>query len=74
MNFLRNIRIFVMKVHLIRKGTIEEFVVHHAASRPAFKDWLARLKHADWDEPEDKMDRHTRSIYEALQKRSAIHR
>jgi mRNA interferase HigB len=42
-----------MKVHLIRKETLEEFATRHPASRPAIKDWLSKLKYADWDEPQE---------------------
>lgn len=41
-----------MKVRLISKVTIEDFVLHHAASRPAFADWLAKIRSANWDAPE----------------------
>lgn len=42
-----------MKVHLIKKQTIEEFSVRHARSRTSFEDWLEKLKHGDWEEPGD---------------------
>ena len=41
-----------MKVHLIRKETIEGYARHNARSRPSFQDWLSKLKYADWDAPE----------------------
>jgi mRNA interferase HigB len=42
-----------MKVHLISKKTIEDFVSWHARSRASFEDWLQKIKDADWDEPGD---------------------
>lgn len=40
-----------MKVHLIKKKTIEEYVKAHASGRPAFQSWLNVLKFADWSDP-----------------------
>jgi mRNA interferase HigB len=37
-----------MKVHFIRKETIEDYAVHNAQSRTAFSEWLSKLKIADW--------------------------
>jgi|SRR5690606_27115146 len=42
-----------MKVRLIRKQTIENFVRKHASSRSAFACWLLTVKAADWQTPED---------------------
>lgn len=42
-----------MKVHLIRKETIEEFVRQNAQSKVPFNDWLAKIKYADWEIPTD---------------------
>lgn len=42
-----------MKVHLIRKETIEAFIRLNAQSRNAFNEWLTKLKYADWDTPAD---------------------
>jgi len=42
-----------MKVHLIRKKTIERFAQQNAGSRKAFNLWLLLLKRADWIVPED---------------------
>ncbi|NNV54090.1 type II toxin-antitoxin system HigB family toxin [Panacibacter sp. KCS-6] len=44
-----------MKIHLIRKESIEDFVKQHARSRVTFQGWLAKLKYADWDLPSDMM-------------------
>jgi len=42
-----------MKVHLIKKQTIEDFTNQHARSRKSFQDWLGKLKHAVWHQPSD---------------------
>ncbi|MGZ5281070.1 MAG: type II toxin-antitoxin system HigB family toxin [Bacteroidia bacterium] len=42
-----------MKVHLVKKQTIEDFVKNHARSKSSFTIWLGVLKFADWNEPED---------------------
>lgn len=40
-----------MKIHLIKKQTIENFVLKNANSRAYFETWLSIVKRADWDEP-----------------------
>lgn len=45
-----------MKVHLIRKETIEAFARKNAQSRAAFEEWLAKIKFADWNTPADMQD------------------
>jgi mRNA interferase HigB len=42
-----------MKVHLIRKETIESFVRGNARSKPSFQDWLTKVRYADWEKPTD---------------------
>ncbi|HYF31884.1 MAG TPA: type II toxin-antitoxin system HigB family toxin [Chitinophagaceae bacterium] len=42
-----------MKVHLIRKESIETYSVRHAPSRRSFNEWLLKIKYADWKIPED---------------------
>jgi mRNA interferase HigB len=42
-----------MKVHLIRRETVEAYVARHAPGRSSFEYWLSTIKYADWDEPED---------------------
>lgn len=42
-----------MKVHLIRKETIQEFVLENVQSKKAFEEWLTKLKYADWEMPTD---------------------
>ena len=42
-----------MKVHLIRKDTIESYAVGNPGSRSPFAEWLTKLKYADWEKPTD---------------------
>jgi mRNA interferase HigB len=42
-----------MKVHLIRKETIESYAKDNPTSRASFADWFTKLKHADWEKPSD---------------------
>jgi mRNA interferase HigB len=42
-----------MKVHLIRKETIEVYTLQNARSRLSFEDWIEKLKSADWEKPAD---------------------
>lgn len=45
-----------MKVHLIKKGTIEYYGRNNAQSRASFRLWLLTLHGADWNTPEDILD------------------
>ncbi len=42
-----------MKVHLIRKETVEEYVKDNAQSRTSFTEWLIKMKFSDWASPAD---------------------
>lgn len=42
-----------MKVHLVRKETIENYVRLNAQSAVSFEDWLTKLAIADWEQPGD---------------------
>jgi mRNA interferase HigB len=42
-----------MKVHLIKRQTIEEFAKSNVQSKSSFEDWLEKIKHADWKMPGD---------------------
>ena len=42
-----------MKVHLIKKQTIEDFASRHARSGKSFEDWLEKLNYASWYQPND---------------------
>ncbi|WP_353722365.1 type II toxin-antitoxin system HigB family toxin [Dyadobacter sp. 676] len=42
-----------MKVHLIRKESIDGFVRDHARSASSFDEWQRKLKGANWRSPGD---------------------
>jgi mRNA interferase HigB len=42
-----------MKVHLIKKQSIEDYVLANARSRASFEIWLSLIRLADWNEPND---------------------
>jgi mRNA interferase HigB len=42
-----------MKVRLIKKKSIENFVAANGQSRISFRIWLSLIKRADWSTPED---------------------
>ena len=42
-----------MKIHLISKETIRRYTKDHILSRSSFQDWLAKIKYADWEIPQD---------------------
>lgn len=42
-----------MKVHLIKKQSIENYTVENANSRASFQLWLSVIKQADWKAPND---------------------
>lgn len=42
-----------MRIHLIKKQTIEDYVMHNARSRISFAIWLDVIKFADWNGPND---------------------
>jgi len=42
-----------MRVHLIKKQAIEEYVAGHAAGKRSFEYWVTAVKYADWETPED---------------------
>jgi len=42
-----------MRVYLIKKQAIEDYLVGHAPGRSSFENWLSAIKHADWDKPDD---------------------
>lgn len=45
-----------MKVHLIRKETIADFILRNARSKSSFAVWVTAVKYADWSEPSDIQD------------------
>ena len=42
-----------MKVHLIKKQTIENYIIKNARSKASFEIWFSILKNANWNEPND---------------------
>jgi mRNA interferase HigB len=42
-----------MKVHLIKKQSIEDYVLKNARSRASFEIWVSIIKRVDWKEPND---------------------
>lgn len=42
-----------MRIHLIKKNTIENYVLGHARSKTSFEIWLTAIKYADWQAPRD---------------------
>jgi mRNA interferase HigB len=45
-----------MRIHLIRKETIADYVLENARSKPSFTAWLTAVKYADWAMPSDMHD------------------
>jgi len=42
-----------MRVHLIKRQTIEDYVAGHAPGKNSFENWLTGIKYAHWETPED---------------------
>ena len=42
-----------MKIHLIKKQTIEQYVRDNIQSKSAFSFWISILKWVKWEEPND---------------------
>ncbi len=42
-----------MKVHLIKKQTLEDFARLHPRSKTSLEDWAEKLRYADWNKPGD---------------------
>lgn len=42
-----------MRVHLIKKQTIQNYVDDHAPGKSSFENWVTTVKYADWETPED---------------------
>jgi len=45
-----------MKIHLIRRETIERYTAANARSKPSFASWITAVKYADWNTPSDIKD------------------
>ncbi len=42
-----------MKTHLIKKQSIEDYILKNARSRASFEIWLSIIKRVDWKEPNE---------------------
>ena len=42
-----------MKIHVIKKQTVEDYISKNARSRVSFEIWFSILKRAQWDVPSD---------------------
>ncbi|MFP4023104.1 MAG: type II toxin-antitoxin system HigB family toxin [Thiohalospira sp.] len=42
-----------MRIHLIKKQSIEDYILKNARSRSSFEICLSIVRHADWNEPND---------------------
>jgi mRNA interferase HigB len=42
-----------MKIHLIKKQTLEDFAHRYPGSKTSLEDWVEKLKLADWKQPGD---------------------
>ena len=42
-----------MKIHLIKKQTIEDYVKKNARSKSSFEIWFSIIKRVDWKEPNE---------------------
>ncbi len=42
-----------MRVHLIKKQTIQNYVDSHASGKSSFENWVTSVKYADWGTPEN---------------------
>ena len=45
-----------MRIRLIKKKTIEQYVAQNPRTRSSFNSWLAKIKSADWNKPEEIAD------------------
>ena len=42
-----------MKVHLIKKQSIEDYILKNARSRASFEIWLSIVRRTEWNEPNE---------------------
>lgn len=42
-----------MRIHLIKKQTLENFINYHSTSRLPLEDWMEKINFADWEQPID---------------------
>lgn len=45
--------VYLMKIHLIKKQTIEDYCILNARSRPSFQRWVTIIKRVNWSNPLD---------------------
>ena len=44
---------YLMRVHLLKKQSIEDYIAINNQSRIPLKQWLSKVKRADWEKPSD---------------------
>lgn len=49
-NFLISFTLRYMKVHLIKKQTIENYIISNSQSKSGFLNWISRLRQTEWNE------------------------
>ena len=42
-----------MRVHLIKKQTIHNYVDGHAPGKSSFENWVTTVKYVNWENPEN---------------------
>ncbi len=42
-----------MKIHLIKRQSVENYASDNAQSKEAFRNWLSVIKYAEWEKPQD---------------------
>lgn len=42
-----------MKIHLIKRQTIVDFIAKNKQSTSGFENWLSKIKYADWSDTND---------------------
>ena len=52
-----------MKVHLIKKQSLEAFTQQHPDSKASMSDWVEKIKIADWEQPGDMKQTYNRQIF-----------
>ena len=40
-----------MKIHVVKKQTIEDYIIKNARSKVSFEIWFSILKRANWEAP-----------------------
>ena len=56
MKLFAKFTVTTMRVHLIKKQSIVDFVAENSQSKSAFQNWLSIIRHADWEKPADILD------------------